>query len=103
MSLTRDDVRHVASLARLGLSDEELDTLKDQLSSILGHIEVLSELDTESIPPTAQVVPLTNVFRPDEVRPSLPQEAVIALAPRHRDGFIEVGAVLGGSDEGGSA
>ena len=103
MSLTRDDVLHVASLARLGLNDDEIDTLKEQLSSILGHIEVLNELDTDAIPPTAQVVPLTNVFRDDEVRPSLPQEVVTRLAPRHRGGFIEVGAVLGTAEEEGGA
>lgn len=103
MSLTREDVEHVASLARLGLSDEELDTLQDQLSSILGHIEVLSQVDTDAIPPTAQVVPLENVLRADEVRPSLPQETVTAMAPETRNGFIAVAAVMGTGDEGASA
>lgn len=103
MSLTRKDVEHVASLARLGLSDDELDTLQDQLSSILGHIEVLNELNTESIPPTAQVIQLENVLRPDEVRPSLPQKTVVTLAPETRNGFIAVAAVMGGNDEGGGA
>jgi aspartyl-tRNA(Asn)/glutamyl-tRNA(Gln) amidotransferase subunit C len=103
MSLTREDVRHVASLARLGLSDEELDRLQGQLSSILGHIEVLNQLDTDAIPPTAQVIALENVFRADEVGESLPQETVVTLAPEHRAGFIEVPAVLGGGEEGPSA
>jgi aspartyl-tRNA(Asn)/glutamyl-tRNA(Gln) amidotransferase subunit C len=103
MSLTREDVKHVASLARLGLSDDELDMLQEQLSSILGHIEVLNTVDTGAIPPTAQVIALENVFRPDEVGESLPQATVIALAPKHREGFIEVDAVLGGGEEGGSA
>ena len=103
MSLTRKDVEHVASLARLGLSDAELDLLQDQLSSILGHIEVLNQLDTEAILPTAQVIQLENVLRPDEVRPSLPQETVIAMAPETRDGFIAVAAVMGGSDDEGGA
>jgi aspartyl-tRNA(Asn)/glutamyl-tRNA(Gln) amidotransferase subunit C len=103
MSLTREDVKHVASLARLGLSDDELDVLQEQLSSILGHIEVLNAVDTDAIPPTAQVIALENVFRPDDVRESLPQQTVISLAPKHREGFIEVDAVLGGGDEGGSA
>lgn len=102
MSLTREDVEHVASLARLGLSDDELNTLQDQLSSILGHIEVLNQLDTESIPPTAQVIQLENVLRPDEVRPSLPQETVVAMAPETREGFIAVAAVMGGEDENAS-
>lgn len=103
MSLTREDVQHVASLARLGLSDDELNTLQEELSSILGHIEVLSNLDTESIPPTAQVGNLSNVLRADEVKESLPQETVRAMAPSERDGFIAVAAVMGGGDEGGSA
>ena len=102
MSLTREDVEHVASLARLGLSDDELNTLQDQLSSILGHIEVLNQLDTEAIPPTAQVIQLDNVLRPDEVRPSLPQETVVAMAPETREGFIAVAAVMGGEDENAS-
>jgi aspartyl-tRNA(Asn)/glutamyl-tRNA(Gln) amidotransferase subunit C len=88
MSLTREDVKHV---------------LQEQLSSILGHIEVLNAVDTDAIPPTAQVIALENVFRPDDVRESLPQQTVISLAPKHREGFIEVDAVLGGGDEGGSA
>lgn len=103
MSLTRADVEHVAALARLGLSDDEMTTLQNQLSSILGHIDVLNELDTESIPPTAQVLDLRNVFRADEVKESLPQDAVTAIAPESRNGFIAVAQVLGGSDEGGSA
>lgn len=103
MSLTREDVQHVASLARLGLSDDELTRMQEQLSSILGHIEVLNELDTDAIPPTAQVIPLSNVWREDEVRESLPQSEVERIAPASRDGFLAVPQVLGGSDEGGSA
>ena len=103
MSLTREDVIHVASLARLGMSEAELTMFQEQLSSILGHIEALNELDTEAISPTAQVVPLENVLRPDEVRDSLSQQTVIAMAPETRDGFIAVGAVMSGTDEGESA
>ena len=99
MRLTISDVEHVANLARLGLSAAEKERLRDQLSSILGHIEALGELDTEAIPPTAQVVELTNVMRADEVRPSLPREAVLANAPRQADGFFEVHAILGGAGE----
>lgn len=95
MSLSRADVQHVASLARLGLSDDELDTFQEQLSSILEHIEVLNEIDTEAIPPTAQVVPLNNVVRADEVGESFSQETVMRLAPETRDGFIAVPAVMG--------
>lgn len=99
MALTNDDVRHVAALARLGLTDAEVERLRDQLSSILDHISALDEVDTASISPTAQVIELTNVFRQDEVRPSLPREQVLQNAPRSSDGFLEVDAVLGAGDE----
>ncbi len=103
MSLSLEDVKHVASLARLGMTDEELSTFQEQLSSILDHIEVLNELDTDNIPPTAQVGQLENVVRADEVRESFPQEVITRLAPHTHDGFIAVPAVMGGTDEGGSA
>lgn len=99
MRLTIADVEHVAALARLGLSEAETERLRDQLSSILGHINALDELDTAAIPPTAQVIALTNVMREDEVRPSLPREAVLANAPRQNDGFFEVHTPLGGGEE----
>ena len=99
MSLSLKDVEHVAALARLGLTREELETLRDQLSSILGHIEVLNQLDTGSISPTAQVIAVENVMRDDAVLPSLGQDVVTELAPRHEQGFIAVPAVLGGAEE----
>lgn len=94
MSLTIADVEHVARLARLGLDPEETERMRDQLSSILGHIEVLQRLDTDRIPPTAQVNPLSNVLRDDVVLPSLTQDEVLANAPLSRAGFFEVLAVL---------
>lgn len=103
MSLSIQDVEHVASLARLGLSDEEKETLRDQLSTILDHIAVLSQIDTDSISPTAQLNALHNVLRDDEIKPSLSQDEVLRNAPRSRDGFFEVRAVMTGSDEGESA
>jgi aspartyl-tRNA(Asn)/glutamyl-tRNA(Gln) amidotransferase subunit C len=104
MSLTLSDVEHVAALARLGLREDEKERLRQQLSSILEHIAVLNQVDTSSIPPTAQVVDLSNVLRDDIVEPSLDQAEVLRIAPRARGGFIEVRAVLGGpEDEGGSA
>lgn len=103
MSLSLKDVQHVASLARLGLTEEEMETLRDQLSSILGHIEVLNRLDTDAISPTAQVIEVDNVMRDDSVAPSLDQEVVTRLAPRSHNGFIAVPAVLGGADEEGGA
>lgn len=98
MRLTLADVDHVAALARLGLDAAEKERLRDQLSSILGHIAALEEIDTAAIPPTAQVVELTNVLRADEVRPSLPPRALLANAPRQADGFFEVQAILGTTD-----
>jgi aspartyl-tRNA(Asn)/glutamyl-tRNA(Gln) amidotransferase subunit C len=98
MLLSREEVRHVASLARLGLSDEEESRLQEQLSSILEHIASLDRLDTAAIPPTAQVVALSNVMRDDRVTTSLPREAVLANAPRQTNGFFEVHAILGGAE-----
>lgn len=99
MRLTISDVEHVASLARLGLSPDERERLVEQLSSILGHIAALDEVDTAAIPPTAQVIHLANVLRADEIRPSLDRAALLANAPRQRDGFFEVHAVLGLQEE----
>lgn len=99
MRLSRTDVEHVAALARLGLSDEEVDRLRDQLSSILDHIAELEAVDVGAVPPTAQVIALTNVLREDDVRPSLPVEEVLRNAPRALGGFFEVDAVLGGDEE----
>lgn len=103
MSLSREDVQHVASLARLGLSDEEIELMQEQLSSILGHIEVMNQLDTEAIPPTAQVIALQNVLREDSVKESLPQEVIMKMAPSSRHGFVSVSEVLGSNGEGESA
>ena len=96
MTLSREQVRHVALLARLGLEDGEEDFYAEQLSRILEHIDRLSEVDTESIPPTAQVVEMRNVMRDDEPRPCLPQEVAIANAPEAKDGFFLVKAIQDG-------
>ena len=101
MRLTIADVEHVAALARLGLTGAEKERMRDQLSSILGHIAALEEIDTAAIPPTAQTIELTNVMREDEVRASLPVEHVLANAPRRSGNFFEVHTPLGG-DEGES-
>lgn len=94
MPLTPDDVRHVAELARLELSPAEQALLLEQLSSILGHMELLNEVDTASILPTAQVIAATNVMRDDEMQPSLPRDQVLANAPVVEDGYFRVAAVL---------
>jgi aspartyl-tRNA(Asn)/glutamyl-tRNA(Gln) amidotransferase subunit C len=98
MRLSREDVEHVAALARLGLTEDEIVRLQDQLSMILDQIAILERLDTAAIPPTAQVGQLTNVWRDDEAQPSLPRVDVLANAPRQSDGFFEVHAVLGTAD-----
>jgi aspartyl-tRNA(Asn)/glutamyl-tRNA(Gln) amidotransferase subunit C len=102
MRLSYEEVEYVARLARLGLGDDEITRMQDQLSSILEHIAAIEELDTEAIPPTAQVVALTNVMRQDVVTASLPRDAVLANAPRQSDGFFEVHAILGGGSDAGT-
>ena len=99
MPLSRADVEHVAALARLGLTENEITRLQGELSSILVHIEALERLDTDAIPPTAQVVALTNVTRDDVERQALPRVQALANAPRQADGFFEVHAVLGQDEE----
>jgi aspartyl-tRNA(Asn)/glutamyl-tRNA(Gln) amidotransferase subunit C len=80
-AITRADVAHLARLARLAVTDEELDTFAAQLQVILSSVARVGEVAAEDIPPTSHVVPLTNVWRADEVRPSLPHDAVMAAAP----------------------
>jgi aspartyl-tRNA(Asn)/glutamyl-tRNA(Gln) amidotransferase subunit C len=94
MAITRDDVEHIAFLARLGLSEDEKRIFQEQLSGILDYMKTLAELDTSDIPPTAQVIPLRNVMRPDSVLPSLPREAVLANAPDREGDFLRVPPVL---------
>lgn len=84
--IDREQVLHVARLARLRLSDEEVDTMAAELSSILGHIERISELDLEGVPPTTHVVEVGNALREDEPKPSLPRDVVLEQAPATQDG-----------------
>jgi aspartyl-tRNA(Asn)/glutamyl-tRNA(Gln) amidotransferase subunit C len=93
VGLTRDQVRHVALLARLGLEPGEEDFYAEQLSGILAHIDRLQEVDTDDIPPTAQVVEVTNPLRDDEPRPGLSQAEALANAPRAVDGFFRVPSI----------
>ncbi len=87
-------VEHVATLARLTLSDEEKQTIRTQLSQILEHFQVLDALDTSEVEPTAQVIPLPNTMREDRIEESLPAADVLANAPRTEAGHIAVPAVL---------
>ena len=93
MPLSKDDVRHVAMLARLALEPGDEEYYADQLSGILGHIERLQQLDTETIAPTAQVVEVSARLRDDEPRPCLTQEEALANAPAKVDGFFRVPSI----------
>jgi aspartyl-tRNA(Asn)/glutamyl-tRNA(Gln) amidotransferase subunit C len=102
-TLSRRDVEHVAHLARLGLTDEELDRLQSQLNHIMEQYEKLAELDTSAIPPTAQTIELENILREDVVTPSLPTADVLANAPRRSDDLFVVPAILAtGADREGT-
>jgi len=94
MKLSRKEVLHIALLARLGLNESEADRLSEQLSNILENFEVLQQLDTSNVPPTAQSIALQNVVRDDEVAPSLPQQQVLSNAPRQDGEYFKVKAVL---------
>jgi aspartyl-tRNA(Asn)/glutamyl-tRNA(Gln) amidotransferase subunit C len=92
--ITRGDVAHLARLARLGVSDDELDVFADQLDVILSAVARVSEVAADDIPPTSHAVPMTNVYRVDEVRPSLPRTAVLAGAPAVEDDKFRVPRIL---------
>ena len=94
MKLSREEVLHISRLARLGLSEEEVDRLSRQLSQILESFEVLQEVDTEGVPPTAQPNMLCNVLKEDKTKPSLPQDKVLANAPQKDGEFFRVRPVL---------
>jgi len=91
MSIDRDTVDHVALLARLALSEQERETLREQLSAILEHINVI---DTSQVPATAHILPLENVMRDDKVQAFPHPEVLVEQAPAHEDGYIRVRAVL---------
>jgi aspartyl-tRNA(Asn)/glutamyl-tRNA(Gln) amidotransferase subunit C len=93
-TISREDVEHVAQLARLHLTDEEVDRMQTQLSNILEAIETLRDVDTSQVGPTASVIQLENVMRDDEPRPALTREAALANAPLRDDPFLRVPTVL---------
>ncbi len=95
MSLSRDDVAKVAALARLALSEEELEQMTRELSKIVGFVSLLEELDTSEVEPLAHPLGTTNVFREDVPAPSLPVELAIATAPKQDGECFLVPAVLG--------
>lgn len=94
MNITVKDVEHVASLARLSLTSEEKQLYANQLNAVLKYVEKLNELDTSEVPPTTHVLPLSNVMREDETRPSTSLELVLKNAPDVEDGQFRVPAVI---------
>ena len=94
MRLTIEEVRHLALLARVSMSDEEVELMRDQMTNILAHFEVLKEVDTEDVEPTGHSVDVETVMREDEVRPSCDKEKVLANAPQREGDFLRVKAVL---------
>lgn len=99
MSLTQEEVRKVARLARLELADEEIAAFQSQLSAILDYVAQLQKLDTSQVEELAHPLPLTNVFRPDEERPSLSVEDALRNAPQRLGDYFAVPAVFGSDDE----
>ena len=94
MKLSREEVLHIARLARVALTESEIDRLGEQLSNILENFEVLQKVDTTGVPPTAQSIDLQSVLRDDAVIPSLPVEDILANAPRREGDSFRVRAVL---------
>ncbi|MDQ1732202.1 MAG: aspartyl-tRNA(Asn)/glutamyl-tRNA(Gln) amidotransferase subunit [Pseudonocardiales bacterium] len=94
-TLTRHEVAHLANLARLAVTEAELDLFAGQLDVILGAVARIGDVAAADIPPTSHAVPLTNVLRPDEVRPSLPRDEVLAAAPSVEDYRFRVPRILG--------
>jgi aspartyl-tRNA(Asn)/glutamyl-tRNA(Gln) amidotransferase subunit C len=94
MKLSREEVLHIARLARLALTEEEINRLGDQLSNLLEHFQDLQQVDTEGVPPTAQSVELRSILREDVVEPSLTADEVLANAPRRDEDSFRVRPVL---------
>ena len=94
MEISKEQVEHVAKLARLEVREDEKSMFARQLSAILTYMDQLKEVDTEGVEPTATVLPTENVFREDAVKPSLTQERALANAPDQADGFFRVPKIL---------
>ncbi len=93
--ITVDQVRHIAALARLALTDDECRRYAAQLEAILDYVEQLTEVNVDGVEPTAHPLPLRNVYAADEPRETLPREAALANAPAQTDGFFRVPKVIG--------
>ncbi len=92
--ITLEEVEHVARLARLALTPEEKERMRSHLDAILAYIDKLRELDTTGVEPTSHVLPITNVMREDEVRPSFPKEEMLANAPERDGDFFRVPKII---------
>jgi len=92
--IQRKDVEHVARIARLALTDAEIERMREQLNGILAYIEKLNELDTSDVEPTSHAVPLVNVMRDDEAGPCLPREEALANAPDRAGEFFRVPRII---------
>ncbi len=96
MKITRKDVENVALLSRLELGESDIVKFTGQLNAILDYVRLLDKVNTEGVQPTAHVLPLKNVMRADEVKPSLPREDALANAPEQEDGYFKVPKVMEG-------
>jgi aspartyl-tRNA(Asn)/glutamyl-tRNA(Gln) amidotransferase subunit C len=94
LKISKEEIEHIAVLARLSLSEEEKDLFGSQLSSILDYMEKLNELDTKGIEPTSHVLSLSNVMRDDISRPSIPKEDALMNAPDHTEKFFRVPKII---------
>lgn len=96
MKITRKDVEHVALLSRLEIAESDIEKFTGQLDAILEYVDVLEKVNTEGVEPTAHVLPLKNVMRPDEVRASLPRDLALSNAPEQEDGYFKVPKIMEG-------
>ncbi|MBM3935436.1 MAG: Asp-tRNA(Asn)/Glu-tRNA(Gln) amidotransferase subunit GatC [SAR202 cluster bacterium] len=94
MKLTKEEVRHISKLARVGMTDDELELMSGQLSNILEHFDVLQKANTEGVDATGHSADVNTVMRRDEPRPSLSRDEVFANAPQHEGEFVRIKAVL---------
>ncbi len=94
MKLSREEVLHIGTLCRMSLSEAELERFQEQISNILENFDILKEVDTDNVPPTAYPIHLQNVIREDKAAPCLPQSDILANAPHQEDGYFRVKAVL---------
>ena len=94
MALSPEEVKHVALLARLSLTGQEIAIFAEQLSAILNYAETINQLDTDGVEPLTHILPVKNVFRPDEIKPSMPREEILANAPLAEEGQYKVPKII---------